>query len=101
MTAATVTASNASNAIRARRRDMRAGVKHEGVSLAGLVLAHEYAIDRVEIRYLVRWMPYVGETKARRILFGLPHRQRLGDLTPGQRAQLARNIADHEQRRRR
>lgn len=94
-------ATEASNALYARRADLRHGVKNCGVSLAGLILAHEPAIDTVVLFRLVRWMPYVGRLKAQRILRGLPECLRVEELEPSQRAFLARAVSDHENRNRR
>lgn len=69
-----------------------------GGSLTLLLREHHEAMDGVEIRKLVRWMPNVGEVKAHRVLLGLPERYTLGMLNPADWYRFTHRVASQERR---
>lgn len=82
-------------------RRQRAMLHHyvlRGGSLTLLLRDAEHALEAVEICKLARWMPGVGNTKAARILAGLPERYTLSMLSAEQRTVFTNRVAQFERR---
>lgn len=71
---------------------------HNGASLAAMIRFEYAQLERVELRKLVRWVPFIGNVKAARILIGLPERARLCELDAEQRELLTRRLENQERR---
>lgn len=67
-----------------------------GGSLTMLLHEGREPLEGVELHRLVRWIPNVGPVKAGRILRGLPHYYKLGELNADKRDVLVQRIADIE-----
>jgi hypothetical protein len=80
------------------RSELRTHVQHGGSLALLLTLRHHEELDAVPVEKLLRWIPGVGATRARRLLLGLPAAARLGELNPAEYAALVRRVRELELR---
>lgn len=83
--------------IRAERARLRTHVAAGG-SLTILLTEERPAMRNVEIGSLVKWMPLVGDVKAKRILGSFPPRAKLCELTQAELYRFTYRVAQHERR---
>lgn len=93
-------ANEASRVIRQRRAELKASVR-DGAPLSEVLRDHGTALRAVPISQLVSWQRGVGDSRAARLLKGLPSRLPLGDLDVHQAALLRLRVITYERHRRR
>jgi hypothetical protein len=86
-----------STEIRRERAHLRNRV-YQGDSLAVMIAFRQPQLEDLELRKLARWVPYIGNVKAARILVGLPERAKLSELDDDQRSLFQRRIDNAERR---
>lgn len=93
-------ATAASIVIRHACVELRLEVKAGRLALAPLLAERRPEVESVRVFRLLAWLPRVNETRADRLLRGLPGHRRLRGFTPSQRALLQERVEHFERTRR-